>query len=252
MKYAVVSALRAFSSRRLKRSIVHLAYNLSPSDFGAFAHVNCITPDMATGLHLLAQRGFAPRTIVDVGAYEGQWTRLAREIWPSSRTIMIEANRAKIPALQSLGETHCAVLGAEQGASVLFNVMETGSSVFAENSSVGRQEEMRKLATLDSLNLQIEPVGLLKIDTQGYELEVLKGAKRSLVSFEAVLLEVALVEMNEGAPLLEEVIDFMGNLDFAACDILEAHRRWRDKALVQIDVLFARADSQLLANRPFS
>src|SRR6185312_469395 len=40
-----------------------------------------------------------------IGAYEGGWTRLAREIWPSSKTIMIEANRSKIPLLQSIGET---------------------------------------------------------------------------------------------------------------------------------------------------
>lgn len=252
MKYAIASVLKATLPPRLKRLLIHLAYHISPDEFGGFAHIHCITPSMTAGLQLLARRGFCPATIVDVGAYEGEWTRLATNIWPSSRAIMVEANRAKLQKLRAIGETHCVLLGAEHDSRVMFNVMETGSSVFSEHSSVIRQQEERRISTFDSLNLRIDPPALLKIDTQGYELEVLKGASNSLPYFEAVLLEVALIEMNKGAPLLKEVIEFMDGLGFVACDILETHRRFSDKALSQIDVLFTRDDSELLASRPFS
>jgi hypothetical protein len=80
----------------------------------------------------------------------------------------------------------------------------------------------------------------LKIDVQGYELEVLRGATNSLQAFEAVLLEVAIIEINEGAPLLHEVTTFMAARGFIASEICEIHRRPLDKAMSQIDVIFVR------------
>jgi FkbM family methyltransferase len=251
MKRLILKLLDATFPPRLRKPLLHLAYHLEPAEFERFAHAYCIAPSMIFGLRSLAQRGFSPRTIVDVGAYEGSWTTLTQSIWPGSKPIMIEANRAKIDALRKIGETHCELLGAKQGEAVTFNIMETGSSVLNENSGAPRDVEMRTLSTLDSLSLDIQPHSLLKIDAQGYELEILKGAQRSLNYFDAVLLEVALIEINDGAPLLAEVLAFMGPLGFVACDILEIHRRPLDSATSQIDILFARAGSKLLLCRSF-
>jgi FkbM family methyltransferase len=206
---------------------------------------------MIFGLQTVARRGFSPRTIVDVGAYEGAWTMLAHSVWPTSIVIMIEANRAKISRLREIGETHCELLGAAAGQSVAFNVMETGSSVLSEHSSVPREIEIRTLSTLDSLSLNLEGPGLLKIDAQGYELEILKGAVNSLRIFEAILLEVAVIEINEGAPLLADVVSFMDKLDFVASEVLEVHRRPLDRALSQMDILFIRRGSPLLSDRRY-
>jgi len=53
------------------------------------------------------------------------------------------------------------------------------------------------------------------------------------------LLEIAIIESNEGAPLLHDVVAFMKTLGFVAYDILEVHRRPLDKALNQFDIIFA-------------
>lgn len=252
MKDIVVNALKSVLPIRLKKQILHLAFHLAPEEFGEFAYLHCIAPSMTCAMKLLAQRGFSPRTIVDVGAYEGDWTRSTKRIWPLSEMILIEANQAYIEKLNRLGRAYCAVLGAEDGITVTFNVMQSGSSVFSENSSIPRSKETRTLQTLDSLRFNIEMPALLKIDAQGYELEILKGAKQKIRSFEAVLLEVALVPMNDGAPLLRDVVDYMDRISFVACDLMEAHRRPSDGALSQIDLLFARQGSNLLADKPYS
>src|SRR5581483_5625722 len=108
------------------------------------------------------------------------------------------------------------------------------------------------LTTLDSLDLRFEEPSFLKIDAQGYELEILKGASNSIACFEAILLEIAIIEINECAPLLHEVVAFMDKLGFVTCEILEMHRRPLDRALSQIDVFFLRRESALFADRRYS
>ena len=119
----------------------------------------------------------------------------------------------------------------------------------SERSGLSRTTEARRLRTLDSLLEDVRPPGLLKIDAQGYELEILRGASRVLPAFEAVLLEIAVIEINEGAPLLHEVIAFMKSLGFVTYDILEIHRRPLDGALNQVDIIFVREQSDLIADK---
>src|SRR5262249_41171646 len=153
-------------------------------------------------------------SIVDVGAYRGGWSRVARRLWPDARLTMVEANGENEAELRKvageLGATlHCALLGAERGRAVEVNVMGTGSSVVSERSPVERRAERRTLETLDALLPGLEGPALLKIDAQGYELEILRGARDCLQACEAVLLEIALIEINVGAPLLHDVVPYM-------------------------------------------
>lgn len=252
MKHLVTRGLRAVLPNWAKRSVVHLGYQLEPDEFANFAHTYCIAPTMSAGLASIAARGFRPQTIVDIGAYEGGWTTEAKLVWPAAKSILIEANTAKLYKLKGLGEVHCALLGAEEGQPVQFNLMETGSSIFVENSPVDRQIETRTLSTLDALRLEIASPALLKIDAQGYELEILKGSTNTLPAFDAILLEIAVIEINKGAPLLHEVTAFMDRLGFAACEILELHRRPLDHALSQLDIFFVRKDSRLLSDTRYS
>jgi hypothetical protein len=77
----------------------------------------------------------------------------------------------------------------------------------------------------------------------------LNGALTVLPAFEAVLLEIAVIEINEGAPLLDEVVAFMKKCGFVTYDILEIHRRPLDGALNQVDIIFIRVESQLIADK---
>jgi FkbM family methyltransferase len=253
-KNTTIKVLDLVLPDRIKDSILHLGFHLAPAEFEKFAYKFNFAPHMEFGLVEMASRGFVPMTIVDVGAFEGAWSRIARRTWPDSSLVMIEPNEGKRSGLSDLAKDLnaalvCELLGAENGKTVTFNVMGSGSSIMVERSSVPRVTEVRRLRTLDSLLPDISPPGLLKIDAQGYELEVLRGAFRVLPSFEAVLLEIAVIEINEGAPLLNEVIAFMKASGFVTYDILEIHRRPLDRALNQIDIIFVREQSELIADK---
>ncbi|MBR0685659.1 FkbM family methyltransferase [Bradyrhizobium manausense] len=256
VKRTVISILNKTLPERLKRALFHLSFHLAPSEFDRFAYEVNHAPDMELGLAAVAKRGMTPKTIIDVGAFEGDWSKMARAIWPASRIYMIEPNRSKQDNLAGVARTIDAtvfgdLLGAHDGTDVVFNVMSTGSSVYNERSPLDRTSENRQLKRLDSLLPPLEAPAFLKIDTQGYELEVLRGATRLLDRLSAILLEVAIIEINEGAPLLDEVVQFMRGIGFVAYDIMEIHRRPLDRATNQIDILFVRPESPLLDNKQF-
>jgi FkbM family methyltransferase len=209
---------------------------------------------MQFGLKAMSDRGFTPRTVIDVGAFNGKWSTMAKQIWPESYLFMIEPNLANRSCLLKIAKELDAtliseVLGADNDRAVEFYLMGSGSSVMNERSNVPRVVETRYLRRLDSLVGTVNAPTLLKIDAQGYELQVLKGASQTLLTVEAVLLEIATIEINEGAPLLHDVIIFMHSLGFVAYDILEIHRRPLDKALNQVDIIFVPEHSKLLADK---
>lgn len=214
-----------------------------------------------TSLRNMKRLGFNPVTIVDVGAYEGNWTLLIKNLFPDSKVLMIEAQPEKDAILQSVKLRFpqdviydIAVLGAEDGKEIVFFELETGSSVLEENSEVPRLAHKRKLATLETVLDQNgwKTVDFLKLDVQGYELEVLKGAERILPSIEVILLEVSFLQVNHGAPLLAEVVEFMQRHSFRAYEVCSFIRRPLDNALWQSDILFVNEKSDLVANSRFA
>jgi FkbM family methyltransferase len=254
VKTTTIAMLDRLLSDRVKRSLFHLSFHLARPEFERFAHEYSFAPDMRFGLAEMKSRRFTPRTIIDVGAFEGEWSRLAKSIWPASRLYMIEPNLADSCGLAGVAQDLDAslfgeLLGANDDLAIQFNVMGSGSSVLAERSSVPRRVETRRLRRLDSLLTDIAAPALLKIDAQGYELEILKGATAVLPAIDAILLEISIIEINQGAPLLHDVVSFLKCLGFVTYDILQIHRRPLDGALNQIDFVFVREQSPLIADK---
>src|ERR1700722_4906976 len=102
LKSVIIKTLNALFPARTKRSLMHLSYHLARDDFVHFAHVYCLAPNMQSGLECIAARGLSPKTIIDVGAYEGDWSITAKSIWSQSRSILIEPNFAKRDKLERL------------------------------------------------------------------------------------------------------------------------------------------------------
>lgn len=239
---------------RLRRMIVNYAFEIERPHYDLMAHKYCFAPHMRHGLLDLRRRGFAPRGIVDIGAFEGNWSLMAHEIWPDAGLVLIEANQQKHPRLERIAEDkgfrlERALLGPQDGLEVTFHVMESGSSVYEENSPLEREAVTLRTRRLDDVVQAADTPDLIKMDVQGYELEVLRGGLETLARAQAVLIELSLIEINQGAPILHEALDFMAGHGFVTFDIFEFHRRPLDGALNQIDVLFVRADAALRADK---
>jgi FkbM family methyltransferase len=218
-------------------------------------------PDMRSGLLALRERGVPVTAVVDCGACVGQWTDLLRSVYPEASILMIEPQTRHAQALNEVCRRHGngvrvinTLVGAREASDVPFVVLDdglgTGSSVLAENSDVPRHVEKRDMSTLD---IVVREAGFpapdfVKLDVQGYEIEVLRGAQRVLEGASFVLLEVSVWQYNHGSPLISDVLEWMKKRGFVTYDVFDLSRR-EDGVLVQMDLLFIREDSVLLNDK---
>ena len=196
----------------------------------------------------LRKRGLLPDLIIDVGAYEGAWTRATLTVWPGTPTLMIEPQRAKEDFLVAVCndlpnvQFQRALLTSKAGSEVTFYEMETGSSIYPENSNARRHELKMTTATLDCLTRKLVGDNIfLKIDVQGAELDVLKGGEEVLRRTAAIQLEVPITHYNIGAKKFADVILFMSKQGFAPIELSNQTRI--NDVLVQIDLVFVKKES---------
>jgi FkbM family methyltransferase len=237
--------IRPFTSKRIRKLIYKV---------GLIMHERAPYPSMESTLNDLKLRGFTPSTAIDVGAYHGEWTKMFKRIFPSAKVLMFEAQKEKVPELKRICERfpgtvsyEIALLGAKDGAEVDFVQMETGSSVFEESSPYARKRLKKTLITLDALLAaykDFQQLDFLKLDVQGYELEILKGASALLKHTEFVLMETSFIPINKGCPLILEVLTFMDSMGFRTLDFCSQVRR-KDGTLWATDLLFINKRSQL-------
>jgi FkbM family methyltransferase len=198
----------------------------------------------------LAASGYAPASIIDIGAHDGNWTRLARRIFPDASILMIEPLSSKAESLSALAKSLKrtrfvdALLGAEAGRTVTFYEAGTGSSVHREQSNVEFKETSLQTSRLDDVAEQLDGPIFLKLDVQGAELEVLDGGPKTLDRSDLVQLEVALLPYNDGAATFLEVIEYLDQRGFVPFDIAGMIRP-TGAELVQVDMLFVPAGSPL-------
>jgi FkbM family methyltransferase len=212
-------------------------------------HESALSDEEAAYRRLIA-KGFRPAGIIDVGAYQGDWTRLAHRLFPDAPILMVEAQEGKAAGLRAICTElenvsfASAVLGSTAGREVTFYEMETGSSYFPEQSNAPRKERTYVTRTLDELAQGFAAPLFLKVDVQGAELEILAGGGETLSRCELVQLEVALLPYNKGAPTMLEVLNAMDSKGLVPLDI-SGFSRPNGVDLVQVDILFAQRGSAL-------
>jgi FkbM family methyltransferase len=211
--------------------------------------------DMPRRLAHLKALGFEPRSIVDVGAHWGDWARVAAKVWPRARILGVEPNPDDLPHLEQTRrdvpsfDFRQGLLGPER-RTVKFRSESHQTSLLAPVPGESEALQTAEMWTLDELLAQAAfgPPQLIKLDVQGYELEVLRGASHALSQCEAVLAEVSMFRFFPGMPLADEVIQFMRERGFVWYDVAGIYRRKHDDALGQMDLLFVREDHPLRAS----
>jgi FkbM family methyltransferase len=195
-------------------------------------------------------QGYAPRTLLDIGAHIGTFSWGFLQVFPDCVPTLIEPNPfcqedlAKLPF-----ERHAVAASCETGRAELFLTKEwlqsTGSSLYRENTEFFRDEvtfkqEVDKVR-LDDL-FRGRRFDFVKIDTQGSELDVLMGGQEVLRQADYILVEVSLVEFNLGAAKAEQVFAQLAAMGFRCVDVTDFHRLQgvQDGGLLQMDFLFER------------
>lgn len=207
-------------------------------------------PDQEISIRRLKKLGFVPSLIFDVGAYHGEFSQLCFDIWPATEITAFEALENKIENLRSLFKNEKfsvqeGIIGDRNEDGVLFYADETASSVLKSEEVFNKKVVVKqKMITLDSfINASDSRIpDFLKVDTQGFEFQVLKGMEQHLSKVKILLLELNFIEVYDNVKLAHEVITYLSGFGFVPYDICEIHRRPLDNALFQIDFIFTQKD----------
>lgn len=216
-------------------------------------------------LRTLKQLGFEPQTIYDVGASDGIWSYLASWVFPRARFELFDPlmsenkylhSRSDHPSLrqfhrQASVRRHEIALGSEDmsegGLSVYPDLV--GSTTLQLDAPPEQVEKRNtSFARLDTYaeSAALPPPDLLKLDTQGSELDILSGAKRLLSSATAVLCECWLFQgYGNATPLWLDVANYLEAHDFDMFDFGWVYRRPSDQRPATVDVLFVRRGAEI-------
>ena len=180
------------------------------------------------------------KNVLDIGAYEGQWSRLFTSIYPDANVLMIEANTEKEKTLKEIGNYKIALLGEKDNKEVDYykclNGVPTGNGIYPENTEYQFQPEKRKAITLTTLLGSEKGFDLIKMDVQGSELNIIKGALPIIKNTKYLLLELQTYPYNKGAPQIEEVVSYLHGLNFGFVDLFDL--MYSNNHLIQVDGLF--------------
>lgn len=204
----------------------------------------------------LTKRGV--NVFLDVGANIGQTGRVLRRAGYGGRIVSFEPIAecfAKLKAAADadpLWEAHHTAIGADTGSAeigvsqnyVSSSIREATDELIAiyEPIRYTRHEQIA-VTRLDSLFdriVQADDQVHLKIDTQGFERDVILGAEHCLPRIGSVRMEVAVSEVYRGEMLVPEAILMMQNLNFVLIEAWPAWRHPETGEVKQFDLLFRK------------
>ena len=154
---------------------------------------------------LLKNSGFNPKRILDIGANACETADIMRQFWPASDLLLLEGNRDCEPLFKAKNYKYqIKLLGKENGTTIFYKTkwssICSGNSIYRENSNA-YNDNMVITETLPIYKLDDVVEGkydLIKIDTQGSELDIILGGMYTFSNAKVVICEVALVDHNIG------------------------------------------------------
>jgi FkbM family methyltransferase len=199
----------------------------------------------------LRKQDFRPETLIDVGA--GSGTPPLYRAFPDAYRVLIEplaefeqALRAQVA--DGSGEYLPSAVGDEPGEAVLrvdpaglfcSSIQET--SWRSDKAERGLEKRTVPITTLDALldRHGWEPPFGLKIDTEGYELQVIRGAARVLRLTQFVIAEVSVSKRFRHGYRFAEFIALMDSSGFELCDLVDG-LKIEDGDVIYLDLIFRR------------
>ena len=194
--------------------------------------------------------------VIDVGANEGQFAAMLRRGGYDGGILSLEPVAEVFERLRAraAGDPRWRVLrcgaGAQAGraeigvaASSVFSSINptTAAAAAFEAKSLAVRHESIELVTLDGLCADMTGNIFVKIDTQGYEAQVIAGARALLGRALGVQLELPCIHLYEGTWSIAEAIAQMQALGFALCQAEPVNFSKTDPvSLVELDCLFGR------------
>jgi FkbM family methyltransferase len=201
-------------------------------------------------LHQIHKNNIKLDTIIDVGANRGQFAFASKIFYKNAQLYSFEPTKS---TFSDLNKTMNSITGFQSFNMALGNETKSIEFIEYEDSHINsvlksfdskvKDKYNVELTTLDALvengTIKINGNTLLKMDVQGFELEVLKGSKNSLNKINYILSEVSFKKYYENQILYTDLDSYLINNGFKPIKVLDF--LLDNGELSQLDVLYAKS-----------
>ncbi len=198
-------------------------------------------------LFWLHANDFSVNTVLDVGASDGRWSKVCmRHGFPNATYVLFEPNPVHRASLEAFGRTNPAVIVCPQAVSdrvgkIEFNFTEQDPLAGAISSSADGIPSVES-TTIDYAVEQGQwmPPFLLKLDTHGFEPEIIQGASSTLERCGVLIIEAYNFHLTEGSWTFWQLCSILDQQGFRCVDLIDPLWRKHDGAFWQMDLVFVR------------
>ena len=210
--------------------------------------------DLAGRMNLL--RHHRINKILDIGANDGGFVRELRLAGYTNKVISFEPLNEVFLKLSSYsksdmnwtcenfaignfdGKSEINIAGNLNSSSIL-EMLPSHAESAPESVYIGKQSIIvKKLDTIFKDYHEVTDNVFLKIDTQGFEKQILEGATESLRNIKGIQVEMSLIPLYKDSFLYNEMIDFLQKKGFVLCSIEPGFRDRTTGRLLQFDGVF--------------
>jgi FkbM family methyltransferase len=189
-------------------------------------------------------------SILDVGSHAGTFTIECKNYYPDAYYYMIEGNPISEAYISNLGIDYKIVYLSDIVKDTIvyktkYNSFNTGDSLYRENTDFYSDDllitEKIKTSTLYEIFKDEVTFDLIKIDSQGSEMDIIKGGLDMCKKAKIFYLEASVYPYNSGAPMFDELKEFMSSIGYPYYKIVSDIYHPNDNSLIiQHDVLFSK------------
>ena len=204
--------------------------------------------------YLIQQKGI--NKVLDVGANKGQFASSILKEHPNMRVLSFEplSDAYKVlstrSALKKNWEAHNYAIGSQVMESEIYVSANSHSSSLLEinqshldaeaTAKVIRTEKIKVTPLHTLVNLSKTEKVFLKIDTQGFEMEVLKGSKGLFSNIELIVVELSLVELYKGAATFSSIVNYLEENGFKLYQLFPEFTDPETHQLLQVNGVFTK------------
>ena len=202
--------------------------------------------NMLAGLERCFQKRIEIETVIDIGASNGMWSESCLKFYPKASYFLIEAQKEHQFLLDKFKEKYVnvnykiAADGGRQGFVFFDNSDLFGGLAIEKKDSRNLVEVPVTTIDIEVCNNSLKPPFLIKLDTHGYELPILEGAKETLKNSNIVIIEVYNFIIADESIRFWEMCAYMDKLGFLPIDLVDVLHRKRDNSLWQFDLIFVK------------
>jgi FkbM family methyltransferase len=195
--------------------------------------------------------------IIDVGANVGQFALMCRKLGYRGKIISFEPVESTFNILKIVSDTdsnwqcYNFALGNESKTSVIKKYNSTLFSSFYDVTDYAKTRFSDEISTFDEQCVEIRPLDdflldfessksiFLKMDTQGFDLNVFKGSLKNIDRIRLLLSELSFIPIYESMPSYIQSMEFFNNHGYNVSGLFPMNFN-EDSSVVEMDAVFIK------------